>query len=273
MSEKQAESPSSRFTAVNNVNGRDSTSHPPSNGTSTREPEAERFHGQPRIPMPNQEKLTISTQTAPRSEQTSENNTATPAQRSPGAEQPSQDFSHKRKRSGSQELSQGVGLPPTNHGLPISKDVHSPNGSPRSPAASREASIMMTPSSALHGAYAKPQLPSYSFPPQENQEAATAQWYARQSQEHAANMQDPTEERLRMALANERQAGNEPQATYGTSPNEDSYQEGYDNRTLNQAQQDDRKKRKRNFSNRTKTGCMTCRKRKKKCDETRPECE
>lgn len=36
--------------------------------------------------------------------------------------------------------------------------------------------------------------------------------------------------------------------------------------------QHDPKKRKRNFSNRTKTGCMTCRGRKKKCDETKPEC-
>lgn len=37
--------------------------------------------------------------------------------------------------------------------------------------------------------------------------------------------------------------------------------------------QSDPKKRKRNFSNRTKTGCLTCRKRKKKCDEAKPECE
>lgn len=37
--------------------------------------------------------------------------------------------------------------------------------------------------------------------------------------------------------------------------------------------QSDPKKRKRNFSNRTKTGCLTCRKRKKKCDELKPECE
>ncbi|KAL1840615.1 hypothetical protein VTJ49DRAFT_266 [Mycothermus thermophilus] len=36
--------------------------------------------------------------------------------------------------------------------------------------------------------------------------------------------------------------------------------------------QADPKKRKRNFSNRTKTGCLTCRKRKKKCDEQKPEC-
>ena len=32
-------------------------------------------------------------------------------------------------------------------------------------------------------------------------------------------------------------------------------------------------KRKRNFSNRTKTGCMTCRRRKKKCGEERPHCK
>lgn len=35
----------------------------------------------------------------------------------------------------------------------------------------------------------------------------------------------------------------------------------------------ERKRRKRVFSNRTKTGCMTCRRRKKKCDEQHPECE
>ena len=31
-------------------------------------------------------------------------------------------------------------------------------------------------------------------------------------------------------------------------------------------------KRKRQFSNRTKTGCLTCRRRKKKCDERHPKC-
>jgi hypothetical protein len=31
--------------------------------------------------------------------------------------------------------------------------------------------------------------------------------------------------------------------------------------------------RKRAFSHRTKTGCMTCRRRKKNCDEARPECK
>lgn len=43
------------------------------------------------------------------------------------------------------------------------------------------------------------------------------------------------------------------------------------NRTAAQ-QQNDAKKRKRQFANRTKTGCGTCRRRKKKCDEAKPEC-
>lgn len=63
--------------------------------------------------------------------------------------------------------------------------------------------------------------------------------------------------------------------------------EGNDMRDLNDSGDQDRydegsqspatlpagQKRKRNFSNRTKTGCMTCRTRKKKCDEGRPHCE
>ncbi|KAI9796545.1 MAG: Maltose acetyltransferase [Piccolia ochrophora] len=43
-------------------------------------------------------------------------------------------------------------------------------------------------------------------------------------------------------------------------------------RTPNSGVQVDHRRRKRVFSNRTKTGCMTCRRRKKKCDEQKPEC-
>ena len=52
---------------------------------------------------------------------------------------------------------------------------------------------------------------------------------------------------------------------YGGSP--------YGSQSRGDVIQSDPKKRKRNFSNRTKTGCMTCRKRKKKCDEQKPECK
>ncbi|KAF1975943.1 hypothetical protein BU23DRAFT_566151 [Bimuria novae-zelandiae CBS 107.79] len=43
-------------------------------------------------------------------------------------------------------------------------------------------------------------------------------------------------------------------------------------RTTAAGVQVDPKKRKRQFANRTKTGCGTCRRRKKKCDEAKPEC-
>ena len=45
------------------------------------------------------------------------------------------------------------------------------------------------------------------------------------------------------------------------------------NRSSQSGHDMDRKRRKRVFSNRTKTGCMTCRRRKKKCDEQHPECK
>lgn len=45
------------------------------------------------------------------------------------------------------------------------------------------------------------------------------------------------------------------------------------NRSSQSGMDMDRKRRKRVFSNRTKTGCMTCRRRKKKCDEQHPECK
>ncbi|KUI56699.1 putative maltose O-acetyltransferase [Cytospora mali] len=63
---------------------------------------------------------------------------------------------------------------------------------------------------------------------------------------------------------------------YQSSPDGDDRSMGYGSYTPEQRRdgviQSDAKKRKRNFSNRTKTGCLTCRKRKKKCDEAKPEC-
>lgn len=61
-----------------------------------------------------------------------------------------------------------------------------------------------------------------------------------------------------------------------TSPEGEDGSMGYSQYTPERkggAAQADAKKRKRIFSNRTKTGCMTCRRRKKKCDEAKPECK
>lgn len=57
-------------------------------------------------------------------------------------------------------------------------------------------------------------------------------------------------------------------------PNLDSSNNSHDGNTesAHAAVQGNLKRRKRDFCNRTKTGCLTCRQRKKKCDEAKPEC-
>ena len=62
----------------------------------------------------------------------------------------------------------------------------------------------------------------------------------------------------------------EPQ--YASSANGADHDRLEDNNSGSQGLQSGQK-RKRNFSNRTKTGCITCRGRKKKCDEGRPHCK
>ncbi|KAI4238530.1 MAG: hypothetical protein L6R40_005699 [Gallowayella cf. fulva] len=68
------------------------------------------------------------------------------------------------------------------------------------------------------------------------------------------------------------------ESQFGSPDDDDDHQHAqqyadYGGTPRTQAQRDlDRTRRKRVFSNRTKTGCMTCRRRKKKCDEQHPEC-
>ena len=86
---------------------------------------------------------------------------------------------------------------------------------------------------------------------------------------------DPSEAHLANALQRENRGYDPmPRDNYG-SPEEDDDPNGpYGAYGDNRSSQDlDRKRRKRVFSNRTKTGCMTCRRRKKKCDEQHPECK
>ncbi|ORY59564.1 uncharacterized protein BCR38DRAFT_59325 [Pseudomassariella vexata] len=104
-------------------------------------------------------------------------------------------------------------------------------------------------------------------------------WYSQQQREDrnaydqqnsAGSMPSQTDEQIGDAL---RRATGE--AYSPTSPDGDDYYGGSytpEHRRDGSIIQSDPKKRKRNFSNRTKTGCLTCRKRKKKCDETKPEC-
>ncbi|CAK7213991.1 hypothetical protein SBRCBS47491_001988 [Sporothrix bragantina] len=100
----------------------------------------------------------------------------------------------------------------------------------------------------------------------------------------SGSMQSPAEENSandsRQREKSVPRASVSPQSEYGgNSPDDDErpamYGSSYSPSTQKigpPLQQTDPKRRKRNFSNRTKTGCLTCRKRKKKCDETKPEC-
>jgi hypothetical protein len=95
---------------------------------------------------------------------------------------------------------------------------------------------------------------------------------AYEQQNSAGSVPSQTEEQIGDAL---RRASDAEQNASPTSPDVDDYYGPYtpEQRRDGTMVQSDPKKRKRNFSNRTKTGCLTCRKRKKKCDETKPECE
>ena len=87
---------------------------------------------------------------------------------------------------------------------------------------------------------------------------------------------DPQEAHLANALQRENRGyeGMAPkdQIQYGTPEDDDGGHDGY-YANYRSSEDQERKRRKRVFSNRTKTGCMTCRRRKKKCDEMHPECK
>jgi hypothetical protein len=285
--ESQAESPSSRFTAVN---GRDlptgSVASSSANGQlHRRDSGEERARGQPRISPPGQEKLTITTTTQPESW----SNPPVTERQGPYslANAPDSDSSHKRKRSNSLDRTPGQGSSASSyhsHPLPPGKS-HLDSGIGESPEA-REASIRTPSQHTARDPYmsnSQTQYPHYSNESREH--GSSAHWYSQNSQDtrtpgdtqHSAiSQRDPDEQQLREALQREAAQGLDSQGVYTSPGDDDDRRMSYDgyggDRTASQIQHD-HKKRKRNFSNRTKTGCMTCRRRKKKCDESRPECK
>lgn len=105
----------------------------------------------------------------------------------------------------------------------------------------------------------------------------------RQADRHAppgyqtnGNHMDASDAHLAEALQRETQAHN-PHRTWGigSRPDDDPQDQygAYGTDRASQGAVQAGPKRKRVFSNRTKTGCMTCRKRKKKCDEGHPYCK
>ena len=93
------------------------------------------------------------------------------------------------------------------------------------------------------------------------------------------NRLDASEAQLVEALQRENHGPDPPHRSWGVpsrsegeSGDNDPYA-GYGQERTPQGSVQVGPKRKRVFSNRTKTGCLTCRRRKKKCDEQHPQCK
>ncbi|KAF5979889.1 acetyltransferase (nodulation protein nodL) [Fusarium bulbicola] len=127
--------------------------------------------------------------------------------------------------------------------------------------------------------------PSRDYRPYGDEHRDKESWYSHQArdersydsqQNSATTPHGQTEEQIGDALR--RATGQMDHNDYSNaSPEGDDHSMIYGSQYGSEQRRDgvlqhDPKKRKRNFSNRTKTGCLTCRKRKKKCDEQKPEC-
>lgn len=187
---------------------------------------------------------------------------------------------HKRKRSTSQEVLPTSG---NNYHNKSAIDAHSSPTPPSDNHISHTERTITTSNQARTGgiSHSEQKETSHAYVGSEPTIKGASQW----TTPHLPDQQTPptlqssvSEEQFREALVRETRGSNDSQGNnhlqgYATSPNEGSYHDGFSDQNLTQLQQDENKKRKRNFSNRTKTGCMTCRRRKKKCDEQRPECK
>lgn len=263
----QADSPTSRFTAVN---GKEplvgAAVH--SNGTSRRGSD-ERSNGQPRITPPGQEKLTITTTTTQRDDW------LPPGDRHTYQSQnlyQDPDSSHKRKRSMSVELNSSAANAYHTHPLPSSAK-QTPTTATTESDGPREDSLRPAASIEQRDPYGSESQYRHFITSQEDNRDnihGSDSWHSRQYPPQHLTSDDQLGEVLQRASQSM-----DVQRGYA-SPDDDRSANPYgpyrnDGREM--SAQSDPKKRKRNFSNRTKTGCMTCRRRKKKCDETRPECK
>jgi hypothetical protein len=267
-----AESPTSRFTAVNGKEQPPSAASANGVNGSSRRGSDERSNGQPRISPPGQEKLTITT---------TSQDWIPPAGGDRQSYQPPTSYSdveslHKRKRSGSAEQNSSSANSYHSHALP-SSTKQTPTTATTESDGPREESLRGQSQSDTRESYIpEAQYRQFAASADDNRETAVGDlWQPRQYSQHPHISSD---EQLGEVLQRASQSLDSQQRDYDqTSPTNDDGSAnpyaGYANDRRELSAQSDPKKRKRNFSNRTKTGCMTCRRRKKKCDETRPECE
>ncbi|KAK0106973.1 Maltose acetyltransferase [Cadophora gregata] len=273
----QNESPTSRFTAVN---GKEQPAPVvPANGTgsngASRRGSDERSNGQPRISPPGQEKLTITTTTTSQREDWTQPPSGDRHQYQPPSGGYSEaDTSHKRKRSGSIDQNSSSANSYHTHAIP-SSTKQTPTTATTESDIPREESLKAPSQSDQRDSYeAGAQYRQFLA----NEDARDSgahhdHWHARQ---YSGQSHMTSDEQIGEALQRASQNMDAQQRGGYQSPGDDDRSAnpygnyGHDRREMSAGS--DPKKRKRNFSNRTKTGCMTCRRRKKKCDENRPEC-
>jgi hypothetical protein len=261
------ESPTSRFTAVN-VDGKEqvpSTAQASSVNGNPRRGSDERSNGQRRISPPGQEKLKITT--------TTNQDWAIPPKGDKPSYQPPMSYSdtessHKRKRSGSIDQNSSSANSYHSYALP-SSTKETPTTATTESDGPREESMQRQPQPEMRDSY--PQEVQYRQYPASADDRVNAPgdlWHSRQYSQSHINSDEQLGEVLQRSMDRQRDYEH-------TSPDDRTAgpYSTYSNDQREMSAQSDPKKRKRNFSNRTKTGCMTCRRRKKKCDETRPECK
>ena len=275
-----AETSASGFTAVN-VNGKDQSTSAISQGSNvpSRRGSDERNNGQPRITPPGQEKLTITTTATqrddwptPASGERQQNPSATPYFDA--------ESGNKRKRSGSIDQNSSSANSYHSHALPSSTKETPTTATTITTATTesdgpREEAFRNHSQSDSRDSYNPDHYRQFLASAEETTPAGD-HW---QSREYSLQVHTDPESHIGAVLQRASQGiDSQHHLDYdNTSPGDDDRSAnpysggGYERREMSASS--DPKKRKRNFSNRTKTGCMTCRRRKKKCDETRPECK
>ncbi|KAI9835515.1 MAG: hypothetical protein M1819_001966 [Sarea resinae] len=199
---------------------------------------------------------------------------------------------HKRKRSISDERQSSSTASYLNHGLPKSPTrehqdfTDSGVGTEAADSDGHDKRYQGATSPNQDSQRRFPQYPQIENDRRESNQPS-GHWYSQEvqasNQPYSAQRADSpanSDAQLAEALQRESQNMGSSRGDYSTRSPEGEDIQGTPQRTseygTDRAPQSgvqvDHKRRKRVFSNRTKTGCMTCRRRKKKCDEEKPEC-
>lgn len=223
------------------------------------------------------------------------------AQRHETSEDPNANYGSNHSRTPSSQQSKTANTSPQKRKRSYSGDYENTNNNPtyhnHALPNSPERHRMYVPESGLGHKQETASPPSSYPPPPDHGRPQPPELYPRPERVHMTR--DDYDQRVdpniapapprpyystdaRMAEALQRENRNYdnvgPRETFASPEEEDEhhaqqYGEYGASRSSQSGLDMDRKRRKRVFSNRTKTGCMTCRRRKKKCDEQHPECK